>query len=98
FAGVRENQFAVGPDGAPRPPTDLLADPGLAATVIYRMAESKLVGRRVAPADVYAPFVKERVPPGVSPAAVLGPFRNFQAKLLTAWARAVLAGTPPRDV
>jgi hypothetical protein len=47
---------------------------------------------------VYAPFVSERVPPGVSPAAVLGPFRNFQAKLLTAWGRAVLAGAPPRDV
>jgi hypothetical protein len=29
---------------------------------------------------------------------VLGPFRNFQAKLLTAWARAVVAGTPPRDI
>ncbi len=52
----------------------------------------------MAPADVYAPFVTDRVPPGVSPAAVLGPFRNFQAKLLTAWARAVLAGAPPADV
>jgi hypothetical protein len=98
FAGVRENQFAAGADGAPRPAAELLADPGLAATVIYRLAQSKAVGRRVAPADVYAPFVSERVPPGVSPAAVLGPFRNFQAKLLTAWARAVLAGEPPADV
>jgi hypothetical protein len=98
FAGVRENQFAVTADGAPRSAAELLADPGLAATVIYRLAQSKAVGRRVAPADVYAPFVSERVPPGVSPAAVLGPFRNFQAKLLTAWARAVLAGAPPTDV
>jgi hypothetical protein len=98
FAGVRENQFAVDADGAPRPAAELLADPGLAATVIYRLAQSKAVGRRVAPADVYAPFVSERVPPGVSPAAVLGPFRNFQAKLLTAWGRAVLAGTPPADI
>jgi hypothetical protein len=98
FAGVRENQFAVGPDGAPRPPAELLADPGLAATVIYRLAQSKSVGRKVAPADVYAPFVTDRVPPGVSPAAVLGPFRNFQAKLLTAWGRAVLSGAPPKDV
>jgi len=98
FAGVRENRFAVGADGAPRPAAELLADPGLAATVIYRLAQSKAVGRRVAPADVYAPFVTDRVPPGVSPAAVLGPFRNFQAKLLTAWARAVLAGAPPADV
>jgi hypothetical protein len=98
FAGVRENQFAVGADGAPRSAAELLADPGLAATVIYRLAQSKLVGRKVAPADVYAPFVSERVPPGVSPAAVLGPFRNFQAKLLTAWARAVLSGMPPKDI
>jgi hypothetical protein len=98
FAGVRENQFAVGPDGAPRPAAELLADPGLAATVIYRLAQSKAVGRRVAPADIYAPFVTDRVPPGVSPAAVLGPFRNFQAKLLTAWGRAVLSGAPPADI
>jgi len=98
FAGVRENAFAVGADGAPRPAGALLADPGLAATVIYRLAQSKAVGRHVAPADVYAPFVSDRVPPGVSPAAVLGPFRNFQAKLLTAWGRAVLAGTPPKDI
>jgi len=98
FAGVRENRFASGPNGAPRPAAELLGDPGLAATVIYRLAQSKAVGRRVAPADVYAPFVTDRVPPGVSPAAVLGPFRNFQAKLLTAWGRAVLAGAPPADV
>jgi hypothetical protein len=98
FAGVRENQFTVGEDGAPRAAAALLADPGVAATVIYRLAQSKAVGRRVAPPEVYAPFVTDRVPPGVSPAAVLGPFRNFQAKLLSAWGRAVLAGTPPRDV
>jgi hypothetical protein len=98
FVGVRENQFAAGANGAPRPAAELLADPGLAATVIYRLAQAKGVGRRAAPADVYAPFVSDRVPPGVSPAAVLGPFRNFQAKLLTAWGRAVLAGTPPTDI
>lgn len=98
FAGVRENQFSVGPDGGPRPAAELLADPGVAATIIYRLAQSKAVGRRVAPTDVYAPFVADRVPPGVSPAAVLGPFRNFQVKLITAWGRAVLAGTPPHDI
>jgi hypothetical protein len=98
FAGVRENQFTVGDDGAPRAAAELLADPGVAATVIYRLAQSKAVGRRVAPPEVYAPFVSARVPPGVSPAAVLGPFRNFQAKLLSAWGRAVLAGAPPRDI
>jgi hypothetical protein len=98
FAGVRENQFVLGPDGAPRPAAELLADPGVAATVIYRLAQSKSVGRRVAPADVYAPFVADRVPPGVSPAAVLGPFRNFQVKLLSAWARAAQSASPPRDI
>ena len=56
--------------------------PGVAATVLYRLAQSKTVGRKIAPAEVYAPFVTDRVPAGVSPAAVLGPFRNFQAKLL----------------
>jgi hypothetical protein len=101
FTAVRENRFAVttaAAGSAPRPPADLLADPGLAATVLYRLAQSKSVGRKVAPPEVYAPFVKDRVPPGVSPAAVLGPFRNFQAKLLSAWGLAVLAGKPPRDV
>jgi hypothetical protein len=98
FAGVRENRYAVGPNGAPRAASEILADPGLAATVLYRLAQSKSVGRKVAPPEVYAPFVKDRVPPGVSPAAVLGPFRNFQAKLLSAWGRAVLEGRPPRDI
>ncbi|MEP6654747.1 MAG: hypothetical protein ABJA82_15395, partial [Myxococcales bacterium] len=32
------------------------------------------------------------------PAAVLGPIRNFQVKLLCAWAGAILAGHPPRDL
>ena len=73
-------------------------DPGVAATVLYRLAQSKTVGRKIAPDAVYAPFVKDRVPEGISPAAVLGPFRNFQAKLLSAWARAVLEGNPPRDI
>ena len=76
----------------------MLDDPGVAATVLYRMAQSKGIGHRVAPSQVYAPFVSERVPAGVSPAAVLGPFRNFQAKLIAAWSRAVLRGTPPRDI
>ncbi|HVV17159.1 MAG TPA: hypothetical protein VHH90_08150 [Polyangia bacterium] len=98
FAAVRENQFAVGADGKPRPAQELLSDPGLAATVLYRLVQSKTVGRKVAPAEVYAPFVTDRIPPGVSPAAVLGPFRNFQAKLLSAWGRAVLEGRPPKDI
>jgi hypothetical protein len=98
FAAVRENRFVLGPDGNVRPARELLADPGVAATVLYRLAQSKSVGRKIAPDAVYAPFVKDRVPEGISPAAVLGPFRNFQAKLLSAWARAVLEGNPPRDI
>jgi hypothetical protein len=98
FTAVRENRYVFRPDGAPRPAGELLADPGVAATVLYRLAQSKSVGRKIAPDAVYAPFVKDRVPEGISPAAVLGPFRNFQAKLLSAWARAVLEGRPPADI
>ena len=98
FAAVRENRYVLAADGKPRAPGELLTDPGVTATVLYRLAQSKTVGRKVAPDEVYAPFVKDRVPEGVSPAAVLGPFRNFQAKLLSAWARAVLEGHPPRDI
>ena len=56
----------IAENGRPRPAAELLGDPRLAATVLYRLAQSKVVGRRVAPADVYAPFVKDRVPEGVS--------------------------------
>jgi len=99
FASVRQNRFATGPDGhGVRAAAEMLADPGLAATVLYRFAQAKVVGHRVAPPELYAPFVKERIPPGISPAAVLGPFRNFQAKLIAVWGRAVLRGKPPRDI
>ena len=102
FADVRQNRFVLRPgDGGPaqlRSGAEMLREPGVAATVLYRMAQSKGIGHRVAPAEVYAPFVSERVPAGVSPAAVLGPFRNFQAKLIAAWSRAVLRGAPPRDI
>jgi hypothetical protein len=99
FAAVRQNSYVFKPDSdILRPADELLADPGVIAALIYRMAQSKGVGRKIAPAEIYAPFVKDRVPPGVSPAAVLGPLRNFQVKLLTAWAGATLAGRPPRDL
>jgi hypothetical protein len=98
FADVRENRFVLTDDGrAVRPVAELLASAGVAATVIYRFAQSKEVGQRVARDDFYAPFAS-RVPPGVSAAAVLGRFRNFQAKLLVPWAAAAMAGHPPRDV
>jgi hypothetical protein len=98
FAAVRQNRYALDGEGRAREAKALLDDPGLTATVLYRMAQSKTVGRKIAPPEVYAPFVTDRIPTGVSPAAVLGPFRNFQAKLLSAWGRAVLEGRPPRDV
>jgi hypothetical protein len=40
----------------------------------------------------------DRLLENVSPAAMLGPFRNFQAKLLHAWGRAVLEGRAPHDL
>ena len=41
FAAVRENRYVLGADGAPRPAAELLADPGVTATVLYRLAQSK---------------------------------------------------------
>jgi len=99
FANVRENRYVMRQDGVTlRAARDLLEDPGVAATVIYRMAQSRALAGRVAPAAFYAPLASNRFPPGVSPAAVLGTFRNFQAKLLGTWATAVLRGRSPRDV
>ncbi|MGB7809509.1 MAG: hypothetical protein WBP56_00095, partial [Polyangia bacterium] len=99
FANVRENRYVLEQDGATvRPGRDLLADPGVAATVIYRMAQSHTLAGRAAPDAFYAPFAPNRLPPGVSPAAVLGTIRNFQAKFLGTWATAVLRGQAPRDV
>jgi hypothetical protein len=100
FAVVRQNTAVLAPGDphALRPAAEVLTEPGVIATAIYRMAQSRTIGHRVAPAELYAPFVGGRVPPGVSPAAVLGPVRNFQVKLLTAWAGAILAGKPPHDL
>ena len=70
----------------------------MAATVIYRMAQSHTLAGRAAPEAFYTPFASNRLPPGVSPAAVLGTIRNSQAKFLGAWATAVLHGQAPRDV
>ena len=98
FGNVRENRYVLQPDGATlRDARDLLKDPGVAATVIYRMAQSRALAGRAAPERFYAPFAG-RFPPGISPAAVLGTFRNFQAKFLGTWATAVLRGHPPLDV
>jgi hypothetical protein len=55
------------------------------------------VGNRVGPPEIYRPFFSGSLPEGVSGAQVLGPIRNYVAKLLTAWSRAILEGRPPVD-
>jgi hypothetical protein len=99
FGNIRENRYVIA-DGstALRPARELLDSPGVAGTMLYRMAQSRAVGPRVAPEAFYAPFAAKRMPPGVSPAAILGTFRNFQAKLLGVWASAVLRGKAPKDI
>lgn len=99
FGDVRDNRYILdetklGLLSAPK----LLDSPGVAATVIYRMAQSRAVGHKVAPATFYVPFAANRMPPGVNPAAILGTFRNSQAKLLGVWAGAVLRGKAPKDI
>lgn len=99
FANVRENRYIVDETNHQlRSPKELLASPGLAATILYRMAQSRAVGPHVAPEAFYAPFAANRMPPGINPAAILGTFRNFQAKLLGAWGTAVLRGNAPKDI
>ena len=98
FGNIRENRFVVDETNALRSARQLLDSPGVAATILYRMAQSRAVGPRVAPEAFYAPYAANRMPKGVSPAAILGTFRNFQAKLLGVWAGAVLRGKAPRDI
>lgn len=99
FGDVRDNRFILDEStGKLRSAKELLESPGVAATVLYRMAQSRAVGPRVAPEAFYAPFANGRMPPGISPAAILGTFRNFQAKLLGAWGTAVLRGNAPKDI
>ena len=75
----------------------MIGDPAVVATVLYRLASSDL-GRRMADPAVYRPFLDTRPPRDVHPALLLGAFRNFQAKLLSAWARASAANHPPHDI
>ncbi len=104
FAAVRENHGVAGPDGkATRSAAELLSDPIVAATVLHRLAQTRTVANRPAAADLYLPYMipmfpSGRPPEGIAPAAVLGPVRNFQAKLFAAWGRAVGKGQPPVDI
>jgi len=108
FADIRENRCVYVGAGTEegeahtaeksltlKAPEKLISDPCVVATVIYRLIQSKLVGRRVAPPEIYTTFAKDRVPPGVSAAAVFGPVRNALVKWTGAWGTAVLAGPPP---
>lgn len=114
FAGVRGNQGVAlfAPDGgrgsldrriAPEGPAageaalKLVRDPTVIATVLYRLAASA-AGHRLAPDETYRWLVPEQPPAGVSPGRLLGAFRNFQGKLLSAWNRAVRAGRSPHDL
>jgi len=99
FGNVRENRYILAEGSAGLlPARELLDSSGVAATILYRMAQSRSVGPRVAPEAFYAPYAAKRMPPGVSPAAILGTFRNFQAKLLGVWAGAALRGRAPKDI
>jgi hypothetical protein len=80
-----------------RPARDMVGDPLVVATVLYRLASSDL-SRRMADPAVYRPFLEAQPPRDVHPALLLGAFRNFQAKLLAAWGRAAVAKRPPRDL
>ena len=75
-------------------PAEMVGDPLVVATVLYRLASSEL-GQRMADPAVYRPFLEARPPHDVHPALLLGAFRNFQAKLLAAWRRAAPPDTRP---
>src|SRR5205814_4809218 len=50
FAGVRENRFVLAENRLSlRPADELLVDPGVIATVIYRLAQSRPIAQRTAP-------------------------------------------------
>lgn len=99
FADIRENHAVMSGEDRQslRPPGELLADPRVVATVIYRLAQTRAVANRVGPPEIYRPFFEGTLPEGVSGAQVLGPIRNFVAKLFTAWHHALLSGRAPRD-
>jgi len=94
FADVRSNHAVLRQEGQPR---EMIGDPAVVATVLYRMASSELAVNMADPA-IYRPFLEAQPPRDVHPALLLGAFRNFQAKLLAAWSRAEVARRPPHDV
>jgi hypothetical protein len=75
----------------------MMDDPVVVATVLYRLATSDL-GRKMEDPSVYRHFLEVHPPRDVHPALLLGAFRNFQAKLLAAWSGAIAAHRPPQDL
>jgi hypothetical protein len=94
FADVRANDAVLRSHGDGR---RMVSDPLVVASVLYRLASSGL-GQKMADPAVYHPFLEARPPRDVHPALLLGAFRNFQAKLVSAWHRASAAGHPPHDL
>jgi len=94
FADVRANGGALPAYADAR---DLIDNPTVVATVLYRLASSDL-GQRMAEPAVYRPFLEAEPPRDLHPALLLGAFRNFQAKLLAAWSRAEIANRPPHNL
>jgi hypothetical protein len=94
FADVRANDAVVRSRGDG---DRMVGDPLVIASVLYRMASSSL-GQRMADPAVYRPFLEATPPRDVHPALLLGAFRNFQAKLLSAWHRASAANHAPHDL
>ena len=95
FAAVRGNASADLPV-SPRDTDAFLRDPRLIAAFLYHLATSE-TGHRLAPDDIYRSMVPEHPPAGID-RELFGAFRNFQAKLLWAWNRAVILEGPPRDL
>lgn len=98
FAGIRENRFVLDANKQVRPARQLLEDPRVAATVFYRWFQDKALMKKVASDAFYAPLKNDRVPVGISMAAVLGSFRNLQMKVLGTWIGAVRAHAPPANI
>jgi len=98
FSGVRENRFVLAPQKQLRPAAELLSDPKVAATIFYRWFQDKRMMKEVANDAFYLPMKNEYSPTGISLAAVLGPFRNLQMKVLGTWIAAVRAGAAPTNI
>lgn len=98
FSGVRENRFVLDSQKQLRPTAELLSDPKVAATIFYRWFQEKRMMKEVASDAFYAPLKNENSPVGISLAAVLGPFRNLQMKVLGVWIAAVRAGAAPTNI